>query len=130
MDSLTQTDPYLKQVTTLGDTHQVVATEDILNDEGISLVKQGTAVNSSLYDRLVRHKLLRPLDYSLTSADVVSPPELITDVKRLLENEPELSLAVETQFIQRDLLTPLGHIRLEPPLAFKLTVCREQCPQR
>ncbi|MCU7916260.1 MAG: hypothetical protein KZQ65_10300 [Candidatus Thiodiazotropha sp. (ex Gloverina cf. vestifex)] len=53
MDSLTQTDPYLKQVTTLGDTHQVVATEDILNDEGISLVKQGTAVNSSLYDKRV-----------------------------------------------------------------------------
>ncbi|MCU7846675.1 MAG: hypothetical protein KZQ89_01490 [Candidatus Thiodiazotropha sp. (ex Lucinoma kastoroae)] len=30
---MTQPDPYIKHVTTLGDTQQIVSTEDILNDD-------------------------------------------------------------------------------------------------
>lgn len=130
MNSLTQADPYVKQVTSLGDNHEVVAKEDIRNTEGISLVKRGTRIDSSLYERLVLHKLLRPLDESLSVADMVSPLGLVVDAKRLLASEPALPQVVDTRSIQRDLLPPLGEIRLEHPLAFKLTVCREQSIER
>ncbi|MEL0584455.1 MAG: HD domain-containing phosphohydrolase [Candidatus Thiodiazotropha sp. (ex. Lucinoma kazani)] len=130
MDSLTQPDPYIKHVTTLGDMQQIVSTEDILNDEGVSLVKQGTRIDSSLYERLVRHKLLRPLDNSLSVENAVTPLSLLTDAKRLLASEPELERAIDESFIQRDILTPLVTIHLEPQMAFKLTVCREQSIDR
>ena len=125
-----QADPYLRQVATLGDKREVVATENILNDDGVNLVKEGVQIDGSLYDRLVRHKLLRPLDYSLATVDAVSPHSLITDAENLLSEEPDLALAVEDCIITRDLLTPIGQVRLEPPLSFKLTVCREQSPRR
>ncbi|MCU7906058.1 MAG: HD domain-containing protein [Candidatus Thiodiazotropha sp. (ex Epidulcina cf. delphinae)] len=127
---MTKADPYVKQVTSLGDNHEVVAREDIRNTEGISLVKRGARIDGSLYERLVRHKLLQPLDESLSVADMVSPLGLVVDAKRLLASEPALVRVVDTRSMQRDLLSPLGEIRLEHPLAFKLTVCRERSVER
>jgi hypothetical protein len=124
------TAPYIKQVTALGDTHQVVVVEDICNDQGVSLVKRGTQIDSALYDRIVRHKLLRSIDYSLSVKDPVTSLSLVVEAKRLLSQEPSLVKAVDSRFIERDLLIPLGNIHLEPPLAFKLTVCREQSLKR
>ncbi len=127
---MTQSTPYLKQVTALGDTNRVVATEDIRNDQGVSLVKQGSRIDSSLYDRLVRHKLLRPIDYSVSVENPLTPLSLVTDAKRLLSSDAELEQAVDSRFIQRDLLGPLGSVHLEPQVSFKLTLCRERFPGR
>jgi HD-GYP domain-containing protein (c-di-GMP phosphodiesterase class II) len=130
MDSVTHPDPYIKLVTELGDMRQVVAMQDIHSDQGVTLVKRGKAVNSTQYDRLAGHNLLRPLDYSLAVQDRVTAEKLTLDGKRLLRDEPELEQAVDRRFIQRDLLTPLGTVPLEPQLAFRLTVCRERCLER
>lgn len=128
--AVTPKKPYIKHVTTLGDSQRIVAIEDIRNDQGVSLVKRGTLINSSLYERLVRHKLLRPIDHVVSVEDPVTPLSLVIEAKRLLSKETDLQQAVDSRFIQRDLLTPLGSIRLEPQLAFKLTVCREQSYER
>ncbi len=118
--------PYIKQITELGDTQKVVASEDICNDQGLSLVKKGTRVDSSLFDRLIQHKLLRPIDYSVSVEDPMSPLGLIKDAKRMLSNEEDLLRAVDSRFVERDLLPILGGVHLEPQLSFKLTLCREQ----
>jgi hypothetical protein len=60
----------------------------------------------------------------------VTAEKLMLDGKRLLHEEPELEQAIDRRFIQRDLLTPLGTVPLEPQLAFRLTVCRECCVER
>ncbi|MEW8103523.1 MAG: metal-dependent phosphohydrolase, partial [Candidatus Thiodiazotropha endolucinida] len=82
-------DPYIKLVTGLGDLRQVTAIDDIRSDRGITLVKRGELVDSSKYDRLVGHKLLRPLDFSLTVENRVTAEKLMRDGKRLLHDEPE-----------------------------------------
>jgi HD-GYP domain-containing protein (c-di-GMP phosphodiesterase class II) len=130
MDSVIHPDPYTKLVTELGDMRQVVAIQDIHSDQGVTLVKRGESVDQSKYDRLAGHKLLRPLDYSLTVEDRVTADKLMHDGKRLLQDEPELGQAIDRRFIQRDLLTPLGTVPLEPQMAFRLTVCRECCGER
>ncbi len=124
------TAPYIKQITDLGDTQKVVAAEDICNDKGVSLVKKGAQIDSALYDRLVQHKLLRPIDYSVSVENPVTPLSLVTEAKRLLSHEAELVRAVDSRFIQRDLLPILGGVHLEPQLSFKLTLCREQAHSR
>jgi HD-GYP domain-containing protein (c-di-GMP phosphodiesterase class II) len=126
MDSVIHPDPYIKLVTDLGDMQRVVAIQDIHSSQGIVLVKRGESVDKSKYDRLVGHKLLRPLDYSLTVENRVTAEMLMHDGKRLLQDEPKLGQAIDRRFIQRDLLTPLGTVPLEPQLAFRLTVCRER----
>jgi hypothetical protein len=98
---VTQSAPYIKLLTELGDTHQLVVTQDICNDQGVSLIKQGTQIDSSLYDKLVSHKLLRPIDHSLSVENPVTPLSLVTEAKRLLSNEPGLEQAVDYRFIQR-----------------------------
>jgi HD-GYP domain-containing protein (c-di-GMP phosphodiesterase class II) len=130
MDSVLHSDPYIKLVTELGDMRQVLAIQDIHSNEGAILVKRGEAVNSAKYDRLAGHNLLRPLDYSLAVEERVTAEKLMLDGKGLLHDEPELEQAIDRRFIQRDLLTPLGTVPLEPQLAFRLTVCRERCLER
>ncbi|MEJ2460370.1 MAG: HD domain-containing phosphohydrolase [Candidatus Thiodiazotropha sp.] len=127
---MTHTAAYIKQITDLGDTQKVVASEDICNDKGVSLVKKGAQIDSSLYDRLIQHKLLRPLDYSVSIENPITPLSLITEAKRLLSEEAELVQAVDSRFIQRDLLPILWGVYLEPQLSFKLTLCREQTLSR
>ncbi|MEW8507632.1 MAG: HD domain-containing phosphohydrolase [Candidatus Thiodiazotropha sp.] len=130
MDSVIHPDPYIKLVTELGDMRQVMAFQDIHSDQGVTLVKRGESVDSTKYDRLAGAKLLRPLDYSLAVDDRVTAERLMLDGKRLLQEEPELRDAIDKRFIQRDLLTPLGTVPLEPQLSFRLTVCRERCVDR
>ncbi|PVV25906.1 MAG: hypothetical protein B6D79_08005 [gamma proteobacterium symbiont of Ctena orbiculata] len=130
MDSVIDPDPYIKLVTELGDMRQVVAIDDIRNHQGATLIERGESVDSAKYDRLAGHQLLRPLDYSLAVEDRVTADRLMLDGKGLLHREPELEQAIDKRFIQRDLLTPIGTIPLEPQLAFKLTVCRERCVER
>jgi HD-GYP domain-containing protein (c-di-GMP phosphodiesterase class II) len=60
----------------------------------------------------------------------VTPLSLVTEAKRLLSNEPDLEQAVDSRFVERDLLTPLGRVHLEPQLAFKMTLCRERSLNR
>jgi hypothetical protein len=127
---VTHSAPFIKQVTEFGDTQKVVATEDIRNDQGVSLVKQGARIDSSLYERLVQHKLLRPIDYSVSIENPVTPLSLVTDAKRLLSNEADLVQAVDGRFIERDLLPVVGSIHLEPRLSIKLKLCRENTPWR
>jgi HD-GYP domain-containing protein (c-di-GMP phosphodiesterase class II) len=130
MDSVIQPDPYIKLVTELGDMRQVVAIQDIHSDRGTTLVKRGESVDSSNYDRLSGHNLLRPLDYSLAVEDRVTAEKLMLDGKWLLQKEPEIEQAVDRRFVQRDLMTPLGTVPLESQLSFRLTVCRECCVDR
>jgi HD-GYP domain-containing protein (c-di-GMP phosphodiesterase class II) len=127
---VTQSPLYIKQVTELGDTQKVVATEDICNEQGVSLAKQGTRIDSSLYDRLVRHKLLRPIDCSVSVENPITQLTLVTEAKQLIASEPDLEQAVDSRFIQRDLLTLLGSVHIEPQLGFKLTLCRERSLER
>ncbi|MEW8398376.1 MAG: hypothetical protein AB2707_19650, partial [Candidatus Thiodiazotropha sp.] len=130
MDSVLHPDPYIKLVTELGDMRQVRALQDIESDRGTVLVKRGEAVDSSKYDRLASRRLRRPLDYTLAVEERVTAERLMLDGKRLLKDEPELREAIDKRFIQRDLLTPLGTVPLEPQMAFRLTVCRERCAER
>jgi HD-GYP domain-containing protein (c-di-GMP phosphodiesterase class II) len=130
MDSVTHPDPYIKLVTELGDMRKVLAMQDIHSEKGVTLVKRGESVDSGKYDRLAGHNLLRPLDYSLAVEARVTAERLMLDGKRLLQDEPDLAQAIDRRFIQRDLLTPLGTVPLEPQMAFRLTVCRECCGDR
>lgn len=120
-----QPDPYIKLVTVLGDSHRIQTIQDIRSEQGVTLLKPGQRIDSSQYEPLARHRLSQPLDCSLGIADRATAESLMSDAKRLLATESELLRAVDRRFIQKDLLTPIGTVPLEPPLAFKLTVYRE-----
>ncbi len=124
-DSVKRPDPYIKLVTSLGDSRRIETIADIRSEQGGTLLKRGQRIDGSKYELLANRRLLQPLDYSLNIEGRVTAQKVMQDAKRLLAAEPQLLQAVDRRFVQKELLTPIGTVPLEPQLAFKLTVCRE-----
>lgn len=119
---------YLRSVTALGDTREVVASQAIFSRSGIRLVDKGARVNSALRERLVQHVLQPPIDQCLTVTDSVTQAGLRDRAREILDVEPRFQLIrAALPGIER-LLNAFYAMPLAEPLAFKLTVAREQRP--
>lgn len=120
---------YIKSVTELGDTHEIVVAEDIYTASGAKLINNGTRINSSFHEQLVQHKLSMPLDHSLAIRNAVSPEDLMQEVKRIFEECPQIVLMARALPDRTYLRYALSEIHLNAALAFKLTVAREMRPE-
>ena len=120
---------YLRDVTSLGDSRQMVVHTPIYAQNRIKLVNVGTPITSSLFEKLVRHKLLPAIDQCITVENEVTADILVGEAKRLIEGQPFLFHLAEAVTGADDLLEPLRQIVLEPPLALKLTVMQDQRPE-
>lgn len=121
---------YLKSVTRLGDSRPLVTTRDIYSTSKIKLVPSGSRFNSSLYERLLNHKLLPPLDQCLAAEGGVSADSLRDEAAMLLLQDEQLrAMQADLGGDEARLPQILAHIPLNPAIAFKLTVMREQRPQ-
>lgn len=119
---------YLKSVTTLGDKRRIVTNQDVYSKTGIKLASRGSKIDSSFYDRLVRHKLMPALDQCMTVEDSVSAAELLADTKKVLEGEPHFSRIAEL-VDPKQIWSAISKISLNNALSFKLTVARENRPE-
>lgn len=121
-----QDEHYLRAVTELGDTRKIVAGRDIYSQSGIKLVAAGIHITSDLYERLVKHKFLQPLDMDLSIENTLDPKAILQDVLELIQTNDKLKKMAEAigkdDYYRRIILA----IQLPAPLAFKLTVAREK----
>ena len=120
---------YVRSVTALGDTHEVVTSQAIFTRNNIKLVDKGVRINSALHDRLVQHKLIPALEQCLTIEGGVTQAELRDCARRVLDDEPHFQLVRAALPGVERLLRAFYAMLLLPPLAFKLTVAREQRPE-
>ena len=119
---------YLNSVTALGDTHEVVTSQAVFARRGIELVEKGVRINSAFREMLVQHKLLPPIDECLSVANGVTHVSLRERAREILDTEPRFQLIRSALPGTERLLNAFYAMPLEPPLAFKLTVAREQRP--
>ncbi|AUM10948.1 HD-GYP domain-containing protein [Ketobacter alkanivorans] len=130
---MTQFDPqsdktYALRLAALGESRDVIASEDIFNDQGALLVKKGARINKSMSDRVVKFKLLKPIESSVNIENSLGPQELYRELHKQLEKLPETiqihsALQLEKVFKQYSL-----ELAKYPILRQKLTVMREQMP--
>jgi HD-GYP domain-containing protein (c-di-GMP phosphodiesterase class II) len=125
----TKDEHYLRAVTELGDMRMITASQDIYSRNGIKLVASGVHITSTLYDRLVNHVLLKPLDMSLTSEAAVSATTIWSDASSLIPGNDRLKRMVEIIDQGINLQDVIATIKLPDPLAFKLMVARERFPE-
>jgi hypothetical protein len=91
-DDLNVVNPhYLQNVMDLAKTHEVIASEDIYDAKGVKLVSKGTRVNDSMQERLVRFKLRKPLENSLSVEGGVGPDLLLSEAQSVLDEVQPLS---------------------------------------
>ncbi|HSV51953.1 MAG TPA: HD domain-containing phosphohydrolase [Burkholderiaceae bacterium] len=122
------TEHYLRAVADLGDKRVVMAEGAIYSASGIKLVEKGVPIDSRLYERLVQHKLREPIDSQLTVEGAVDAAGLQAAARALLADAPLPRLLASGLKSPDVLAAPLGRLRLPRPMAFKLTLMREQQP--
>lgn len=120
---------YIRSVTALGDAREVVASQAIFTRNGIKLAEQGARIDSAMRDKLMQHKLLPPIEQSLTVAGSVTQASLRERAREILDNEPRFQMLRSALPGIERLLNAFYAMPLPAPLAFKLTVAREQRPE-
>lgn len=127
--SVPESSHYLRAVTDMAQQCAVVAQDAIYTENGIKLVDKGVQVDPHMYDRLVQHKLREPIDSHLTVDNAVDTESLLAVALSLTHSAPLARLLVQTLGSAQALLAPLQAMPLPAPMAFKLTVMREQRPE-
>jgi HD-GYP domain-containing protein (c-di-GMP phosphodiesterase class II) len=120
---------YINSVTALGDVQEVVTTQAIFTRSGIKLIDRGAYINSALREKLVQHKLIPSIDESLSVADCVTNVSLRERAREILDSEPRFQSFSLTRSETERLFNAFYAMPLNAPLAFKLTVAREQRPE-
>ena len=117
---------YVRTVTEMGDAHEVVTNQAIFTRNKIKLIDKGVRVNSALFERLVSHKLIPQIDRCLTVENGVSQEALKKRAIELLDQDPGLSGLRGDSKTRNRILHAFGELPLVAPMAFKLTVARNQ----
>ncbi len=127
----TPSDHYQRAVASMVERSPIVTLEAVYNDKGMKLVDKGLRVDRTTYDRLARHALRHSLDNYLTAEDAVTVESLVELAGQLCQQDALSGLLAYSLGDQGEarLLSPLRALLLPQPLAFKLTVMREQHPQ-
>jgi hypothetical protein len=81
---------YLGHVVRTAALREVEATEDILAGNGMKLVSKGTRIDEGMRERLLQHKLRKPLEQTLTVRGAIVADGLRPVAERLLEHHPLL----------------------------------------
>lgn len=114
----------LEHIMTLSDRHDIVASEDIVDEAGRKLWAQGQKVSRSLQEKLQRHKLARPLESALTVEGGIVSDQVVSACLELIEKNPLLKL-VSGSVATRGLLTEFRDTPLPGPFKLLLTSARE-----
>lgn len=134
-DPLLETQPnppdstyYLRAVTDMAERCAVVTQDAIYSANGIKLVDKGARIDSRLYDRLVQHKLRESIDSHLSVENAVDATALASAAQQLMQSAPLVRMLAQSLNAPERLVAPLRSMPLVGPIAFKLTVMREQRP--
>lgn len=76
---------YLDKVMDLAEERDVEATEDIFDARGMKLVVKGAKISRNLQEKLIMHKLKKPLESSLAVEDGINADALIREAERILD---------------------------------------------
>lgn len=130
MDSEAQAseDHYLRHLTKAGEQRELVTAEAVYNSNGVKLITEGTSVNPALFDKLISHKLLKPIDCSISVRDGVTVRDLLAEGKRLRDESKQFGTLFTNLRDPEAPLRALGEVCLEPALTAKLTVAMERIP--
>ena len=116
---------YLNHVVATSATHEVQASEDIVARNGIKLLAKGVRIDAALRDRLLDHKLQKPLEQCLEVVDGVVPERFGPIAERLLESHGLLSALCSNFGPASPIRDSLTRLHLSKPVRSLLTVYGE-----
>ena len=117
---------YAQRLTQLGEKREIVASEDIFNDQGILLIKKGSPINERMADKIIRFKLIKPIEASVDINNSLGAADLYRDLMEILDRFPQIKrvhLRIEIDSTIRQLCSSYAKFAI---MKQKLTVLKEQ----
>ena len=123
---------YLGHVISVADTHAVEASEDILTGNGIKLLARGSRIDATTRERLLQHKLRKPLEESLRVDGGVTQRQIADVAEELLERLPFVAYLCGRGRAKGSgtVLELLGRLEMSPPMQSLLTVYAAHRPRK
>ena len=120
---------YATHLAEVNNTQEVLTTEDIRAQNGMMLVKKGTRVTPEVAQRILMHKLLKPIESQVKLANSLNPAALNQHFEQLFNKYTDLNTVNQTYAFEKKLGSLLQKISLNPILYQKLTVLSQQLPE-
>jgi len=120
---------YLEQVVATARTHEILATEDIVTTTAVKLLAKGARVDAQTRDRLLQHKLRRPLEECTQVVGGVVAAQFESIGNELLDKHTLLQ-ALCTAERARGAPASVAALALTLPVQSLLTVYAQSRPDR
>jgi len=112
----------------MGDERPVFTNQAIYTSNNVKLINKGVRIDSSLFDKLVNHKLIPNLEECLIVENQLTTESLFNFARSVLESSGMVPFR-STPKAQDSLLRIFREITLVPAMAFKMTVMQSQHPE-
>ena len=120
---------YLDHLLATAEQREIEATEDIVSGSGVKLLARGSKISASQRERLLQHKLQKPLEHCLGLSEGLTPQRLMDVAQALLQRHGLLaSLCAHPR--ARPAAESLGQLPLSAPLQALLTLYAQRGPDR
>ncbi len=114
---------YLDKVMDLAQVMDVEATEDIFDARGVKLIGKGAKISPALQEKLIMHKLRKPLEACLMVDGGVNNDNLLAEARRIAEtNRPILQVLCLASGKGASPFDILGGLRLGNAMSMMLTI--------
>lgn len=118
---------YVNHLAEVSKNNKVLLEQDIYNERGVLVVKKGTQVDRALAEKIAKHKLLKPLDTSISLQNPLSAKQSLVVFSQRLDNL-NLSKAVKTSYVFEEAAKAFTLLTKYPLVAQKLMVLAERMP--
>jgi HD-GYP domain-containing protein (c-di-GMP phosphodiesterase class II) len=122
-------DYYSEHLASVNEDNSVVATEDICNGHGAILVKKGARISGAVSGRILKHKLLKPIEDQVKLDKQLDATNLSDHAQALFAKYPDLRTIHEALKIDPFWQSIIKEYQLPPILWQKFTVMQHQMPQ-
>lgn len=113
---------YLERVVALSEKNRIEASDDIYAANGMKLLAKGTPISAEVQDRLIKHKLKKPLETSLSVADAVSAKDLLALAQRVLDSNAKVLPIFQLGDHSAKALDLLGRLSINDPMSLILSM--------
>lgn len=121
---------YLDRAIDLGERYEVCASEDIYDANGMKLLAKGATLTPAMQERLIRHKLHKPLETSLSVVDGVTIEGVLDVAGQLFDELPPLQACAGPASAKAAPLEVLARIGLNNSMTTLLTMSYKSEGQR
>ncbi len=125
-----QPDHYVNHLAEVNKTNDVVSTDDIYNKHEVLLVRKGARIGSDMAQRILQHRLMRPLEEQIQLDRTLNAHTLLAAFDKFCTAYPDLQQIHAQLDFDKRFKNLVQRIEFGNVVAQKLTVLQDRLPQK